>query len=273
MAAAPVRDAGVRRADRPPSHRPAGQVRRRDFDDLNTAVALTLLEEAAAMKKIDADQKRPALAAMDAVLGLDLLTIDRADLRVRPKAATIGEDEIEATLVQPQGSPRRQGLRRIRRAARRTHRRRRRGDGRRPARLGLAPAPIRGLPHPRGLLASLHVATDLLAPCRSCPPDSGAGAVPAGTDHAALWRPARQPALPADAPPRGAVLRGARRLRLGGVRPGGRKLATLLAAISMLGFLFLYQSYGRPAALGTIALVDLIGLVPLAWTGWHAFQQ
>jgi cysteinyl-tRNA synthetase len=33
------------------------------------------------------------------VLGLDLLTIDRADLRVRPNAATIGEDEIEATLA------------------------------------------------------------------------------------------------------------------------------------------------------------------------------
>ncbi|MGL3823521.1 hypothetical protein [Sphingopyxis sp. R3-92] len=55
--------------------------------------------------------------------------------------------------------------------------------------------------------------------------------------------------------------------------PGGRKLATLLAAISMLGFLLLYVTYGRPAALGTIALVDLIGLIPLAWAGWRAFQQ
>jgi cysteinyl-tRNA synthetase len=36
---------------------------------------------------------------MDAVLGLDLLTIDRADLRVQPKAATIAEDEIEAILA------------------------------------------------------------------------------------------------------------------------------------------------------------------------------
>ncbi len=68
-------------------------------DDLNTAVALTLLEEAAAMKKIDAGQKRAALAAMDAVLGLDLLTIDRSDLRVRPKVATIAETDIEATLT------------------------------------------------------------------------------------------------------------------------------------------------------------------------------
>lgn len=55
--------------------------------------------------------------------------------------------------------------------------------------------------------------------------------------------------------------------------PGGRKLAALLAAISMLSFLFLYHSRGRPAALSTIALVDLIGLAPLAWAGWHAFQQ
>lgn len=68
-------------------------------DDLGTAVALTLVEEAAAMKKIDAGQKRAVLAAMDAVLGLELLSISRADLRLRPKAATIGEDEIEAALA------------------------------------------------------------------------------------------------------------------------------------------------------------------------------
>ena len=68
-------------------------------DDLNTAVALTLLEEAVAMKKVDAAQKRGAIAVMDAVLGLQLLSLSRADLRVRPKAAAIGEDEIEATLA------------------------------------------------------------------------------------------------------------------------------------------------------------------------------
>jgi cysteinyl-tRNA synthetase len=68
-------------------------------DDLNTPVALTLLEEAAAMKTIDPGEKHAVLAAMDAVLGLELLAITRTDLRVRPKAATIGEDEIEATLV------------------------------------------------------------------------------------------------------------------------------------------------------------------------------
>ncbi|AMU90907.1 cysteine--tRNA ligase [Sphingopyxis macrogoltabida] len=68
-------------------------------DDLGTAVALTLLEEAAAMKKIDAGQKRATLAAMDAVLGLGVLTLERTDLRIRPKSATIAEAEIEAILA------------------------------------------------------------------------------------------------------------------------------------------------------------------------------
>ena len=99
MAAAPVRDA---EPAEPADHRLADLLARFDAamsDDLNTPVALTLLEEAAAMKKIDVGQKRATLAAMDAVLGLDLLAIDRADLRVRPKAATIAEDEIEAILA------------------------------------------------------------------------------------------------------------------------------------------------------------------------------
>jgi cysteinyl-tRNA synthetase len=68
-------------------------------DDLNTAVALTVLEEAAAIKKVDAGEKLAALAAMDAVLGLNLLGLERADLRIRPKAATITETEIEAVLA------------------------------------------------------------------------------------------------------------------------------------------------------------------------------
>src|SRR3546814_17349088 len=52
-------------------------------DDLNTAVALTLVEEAAAMKKIDAGQKRAVLETMDAVLGLQLLTLsDRKSTRL-----------------------------------------------------------------------------------------------------------------------------------------------------------------------------------------------
>lgn len=63
-------------------------------DDLNTAVALTVLDEAIALKKIDPALKLAAIAAFDAVLGLNLLTLDRTALRLRPKAATITEDEI-----------------------------------------------------------------------------------------------------------------------------------------------------------------------------------
>ena len=98
MAAAPVRDV---EAAEPSDSRLGDLLAKFDAamsDDLNTAVALTLLEEAAAMKKVDAGQKRATLAAMDAVLGLDLLTIDRAALRIRPSATMIAEDEIEAIL-------------------------------------------------------------------------------------------------------------------------------------------------------------------------------
>ena len=98
MAATPIRDA---------EDAPVGDRRLSDLlakfdaavsDDLNTPIALTLLEEAAAMKKIDAGQKRTALAKMDAVLGLELLTISREALRLRPTAAAIDEAAIEISL-------------------------------------------------------------------------------------------------------------------------------------------------------------------------------
>ncbi len=68
-------------------------------DDLNTAVALTLLDDAVALKKVDIGQKLAALARMDAVLGLGLLTLDRADLRVRPANAQTTAAEIDAELA------------------------------------------------------------------------------------------------------------------------------------------------------------------------------
>ncbi|MGQ0279548.1 cysteine--tRNA ligase [Sphingopyxis sp. Q841] len=68
-------------------------------DDLNTSVALTLLEDVIAMKKIDAGQKRAAIGTIDAVLGIGLLDLLREDLRIRPKAATITDEEIEAALA------------------------------------------------------------------------------------------------------------------------------------------------------------------------------
>ncbi|WP_296720476.1 cysteine--tRNA ligase [Erythrobacter sp.] len=68
-------------------------------DDLNTAVALTALDDVLAAKKVDPEQKAGLAAAMDSVLGLDLFNLTRADLRIRPKAATITEAEIDAALA------------------------------------------------------------------------------------------------------------------------------------------------------------------------------
>ncbi|MFM9937291.1 MAG: cysteine--tRNA ligase [Novosphingobium sp.] len=68
-------------------------------DDLNTPQAITVLEEVTALKKVDPAEKLSALAAMDEVLGLNMLTMTRADLRLHPKSATLTEAEIEATLA------------------------------------------------------------------------------------------------------------------------------------------------------------------------------
>jgi cysteinyl-tRNA synthetase len=67
-------------------------------DDLNTVKALTVLDEVLAQKKVDAGQRLAAISAMDAVLGLDLLALERADLRLRPNHATIDEAAIEHQL-------------------------------------------------------------------------------------------------------------------------------------------------------------------------------
>lgn len=69
-------------------------------DDLNTAVALTIMDEAIGMKKIDAGEKLATIAKMDEVLGLNLLTLTRADLRLRPKTALVAETEIEAAIAE-----------------------------------------------------------------------------------------------------------------------------------------------------------------------------
>lgn len=68
-------------------------------DDLNTAIALTALEDALATKKADAAIKRAVVERMDAVLGLQLFDLTRADLRIRPKTAAIAEAEIEDALA------------------------------------------------------------------------------------------------------------------------------------------------------------------------------
>ena len=69
-------------------------------DDLNTPVVLTTLEAILAMKKTDPDEKLASIGEIDKVLGLNLLGLRREDLRIRPKAASITEAEIEAVLAQ-----------------------------------------------------------------------------------------------------------------------------------------------------------------------------
>jgi cysteinyl-tRNA synthetase len=67
-------------------------------DDLNTSIALTKLEAIYSIKT-DTERKLAAYAKMDPVMGLDILTLTRQDLRIRPKAAVITEEEIETALA------------------------------------------------------------------------------------------------------------------------------------------------------------------------------
>lgn len=69
-------------------------------DDLNTAIALTALDDVLAAKKVEPARKLVLVAAMDSVLGLDLLNLTRTDLRIRPKSAQITETEIDAALAE-----------------------------------------------------------------------------------------------------------------------------------------------------------------------------
>lgn len=69
-------------------------------DDLNTARALPVLDALIADKAIAPQERLAALADFDAALGLDLATLTRADLRVRPKGAAIDEATIEARLAE-----------------------------------------------------------------------------------------------------------------------------------------------------------------------------
>ncbi|MBB3860587.1 cysteinyl-tRNA synthetase [Novosphingobium hassiacum] len=67
-------------------------------DDLNTAVALTVFDEVLALKKVEPAEKLAALGMMDAVLGLGVLTLERTDLRIKPKDVDVDEADIAATL-------------------------------------------------------------------------------------------------------------------------------------------------------------------------------
>ncbi len=69
------------------------------YDDLNTPIALATTQGLLEMKGDDNLLKRHFVQQMDSVLGLNLLTLTRADLRIRPKSAAITESEIEAILA------------------------------------------------------------------------------------------------------------------------------------------------------------------------------
>lgn len=69
-------------------------------DDLNTAKALTVLDDVLAQKKADARHRLAGVTAMDRVLGLGLLTLERADLRISPAHATLSDAQIEQVLEQ-----------------------------------------------------------------------------------------------------------------------------------------------------------------------------
>jgi cysteinyl-tRNA synthetase len=61
-------------------------------NDLGTPAALPIFEEAIWSDSLS------TVKYMDQVMGLDLANLNRADLRIRPKSATLTEAEIEAAL-------------------------------------------------------------------------------------------------------------------------------------------------------------------------------
>ncbi|MEZ0243683.1 MAG: cysteine--tRNA ligase [Sphingomonas sp.] len=69
-------------------------------DDLNTPKALPVLDELLAEKSLSPADRLAALAAFDAVLGLNLLALNREELRVRPAATPLTADDIEARLAE-----------------------------------------------------------------------------------------------------------------------------------------------------------------------------
>ncbi|MGY2734936.1 cysteine--tRNA ligase [Sphingomonas sp. UYP23] len=68
-------------------------------DDLNTPRGLIALDALLADKRLSPATRLRALEDFDAVLGLDLVTLKRADLRLRPTSATLDESAIDAQLA------------------------------------------------------------------------------------------------------------------------------------------------------------------------------
>lgn len=69
-------------------------------DDLATPRALPVLDELLADRTVSPADRIAALSDFDAVLGLNLATLRREDLRVRPAGAMLGEADVKARLAE-----------------------------------------------------------------------------------------------------------------------------------------------------------------------------
>ena len=69
-------------------------------DDLATPRALPMLDELLADRHVSPADRLAALADFDAVLGLDLATLTRADLRVRPADSMLSDEGVTARLAE-----------------------------------------------------------------------------------------------------------------------------------------------------------------------------
>ncbi len=69
-------------------------------DDLNTPEAIAVLDLIVGISAIPPVDALDAIHRIDDVLGLNLLQLTRADLRIRPVTATITDEEIEAALAE-----------------------------------------------------------------------------------------------------------------------------------------------------------------------------
>ncbi len=68
-------------------------------NDLKTPVCVSILDTFLYMKSVRPTLKLATVSKIDELLGLNLLTLTRTDLRIRPKSATITEADIETTLA------------------------------------------------------------------------------------------------------------------------------------------------------------------------------
>jgi cysteinyl-tRNA synthetase len=69
------------------------------MDDLNTPKAIIWIDDVLGLKNVNSGERLAVIKDMDAILGLNLMTLNRTDLRIRPKAAVITEAETEAALA------------------------------------------------------------------------------------------------------------------------------------------------------------------------------